>query len=307
MPVAQSARSTRCSMPGVLLPWASPPEEGSPSIRVLQCRGGGLVPAPGTQTPQQPDLGMFLMLAPLRASGAAGGPRPATFSSCREPGMGRGGESSGGTAGPGAGAGSAGGGGHTPYLGVTMVIAVVGWRMWQVVMVKVDGVWGRLLTERNTGRDRRQGVNGEGGRTQVEGTAEGRRDSQSWAGSSMHGAQLQQQLRSGACSEGAASTGGTRRCRLSQTCPFQAAEGQQGLAGVMARAHPAGAARERPLRGCRRSIPVGGQGQAAARGESTAGGEGQPRQEDRGIAGAASPWSPHPTLTPGALLGFGGC
>lgn len=74
----------------------------------------------------------------------------------------------------GAGAGSAGGGGHTPYLGVTVVIAVVGWRMWQVVMVKVDGVWGRLLTERNTGRDRRQGV-----RTQVEGTAKGGRDSQS--------------------------------------------------------------------------------------------------------------------------------
>lgn len=79
MPVAQSARSTRCSVPGVLLPWASPPEEGSPSIRVLQCRGGGLVPAPGTQTPQQPDLGMFLMLAPLRASGAAGGPRACHF------------------------------------------------------------------------------------------------------------------------------------------------------------------------------------------------------------------------------------
>lgn len=75
-----------------------------------------------------------------------------------------------------------------------MVIAVVGWRMWQVVMVKVDGVWGRLLTERNTGRDRRQGVNGEGSRTQVQGTAEGRRDRQSWAGSSVHGAQFQQQL-----------------------------------------------------------------------------------------------------------------
>lgn len=88
---------------------------------------------------------------------------------------------------PGLAAGSAGGGGHAPYLGVTMVIAVVGWRMWQVVMVKVDGVWGRLLTERNTGRDRRQGVNGEG--------AGHRRDRQSWAGSSKHGAQLRQQLR----------------------------------------------------------------------------------------------------------------
>lgn len=59
-----------------------------------------------------------------------------------------------------------------------------------MVMVKVDGVWGRLLTERNTGRDRRQGVNGERGRTLVE----GRQDSQSWAGSSVLGAQLQQRL-----------------------------------------------------------------------------------------------------------------
>lgn len=59
--------------------------------------------------------------------------------------------------------------GHTPYLGVTVVRAVVGWRMWQVVMVKVDGVWGRLLTERNTRRDRRHWVNREGvGTTWVE-------------------------------------------------------------------------------------------------------------------------------------------
>lgn len=46
------------------------------------------------------------------------------------------------------------------YLGITVVSSVVGWRMWQVVMVKVDGVWGRLLAERNTGGDRRQRVNG---------------------------------------------------------------------------------------------------------------------------------------------------
>lgn len=32
--------------------------------------------------------------------------------------------------------------------------------MWQVVMVKVDGVWGRLLAERSTGGDRRRQVNG---------------------------------------------------------------------------------------------------------------------------------------------------
>lgn len=73
-------------------------------------------------------------------------------------------------------------GGHAPYLGVTVVISVVGRRMWQVVMVKVDGVWGRLLTERNTGRDRRRGVNGEGVHdTGGEGGSGTPRDSQSWA------------------------------------------------------------------------------------------------------------------------------
>lgn len=163
------------------------PTQGRLSIHqaAVQTRGAG----PSTQTPQQPGLGIFLVLATLRASGAAPSlPLPRAAGSQ----AGRRRRELGGCSG--AGAGSAGGRGHAPYLGVTMVIAVVGWRMWQVVMVKVDGVWGRLLTERNTGRDRRQGVNGEGGRTQVQGTAEGRRDRQSWAGSSVRGAQLQQQL-----------------------------------------------------------------------------------------------------------------
>lgn len=33
------------------------------------------------------------------------------------------------------------------YLGVTMVTSLLGCKMQQVVMVKVGGVWGRLLTE----------------------------------------------------------------------------------------------------------------------------------------------------------------
>lgn len=109
-----------------------------------------------------------------------------------------------GQGGWGGGASSAGGGGgHAPYLGVTMVISVVGWRMWQVVMVKVDGVWGRLLTERNTGRDRRHWVNREGGHD----TGRGRERGSGHMGerklgcelppppeSCMHGAHLQQHL-----------------------------------------------------------------------------------------------------------------
>lgn len=55
--------------------------------------------------------------------------------------------------------GSGAGCNHMPYLGVTVVISLLGYRMWQVVMVYVDWVWGRLLTEWNTGTDRRHGVN----------------------------------------------------------------------------------------------------------------------------------------------------
>lgn len=181
MPGALAAPCPGCCSPGR----AHPREALHPSGCSAEEGGAG----PSTQTPQQPDLGIFLVLAALRASGAAPSlplPRAAGSQGWRRR------RELGGRSG--AGAGSAGGRGHAPYLGVTMVIAVVGWRMWQVVMVKVDGVWGRLLTERNTGRDRRQGVSGEGGRTQVQGTAEGRRDRQSWAGNSVHGAQLQQQL-----------------------------------------------------------------------------------------------------------------
>lgn len=71
-------------------------------------------------------------------------------------------EQAGGRRGGEAAGSGAGWGGEGTYLGITVVSSVVGWRMWQVVMVKVDGVWGRLLAERNTGGDRRQWVNGRG-------------------------------------------------------------------------------------------------------------------------------------------------
>lgn len=95
--------------------------------------------------------------APLRAAAAAG-PKRAGSWSC---GRGTGGDK--GRVGGSRGQRCRRWGGHAPYLGVTVVISVVGCRMWQVVMVKVDGVWGRLLTERNTGRDRRHRVNGQEG------------------------------------------------------------------------------------------------------------------------------------------------
>lgn len=70
-----------------------------------------------------------------------------------------------------------------------------------MVMVKVDGVWGRLLTERNTGRDRRRWVNGEGGHNTGREQGSGQRGEPKLgcelprpAESCMHGPRLQQHL-----------------------------------------------------------------------------------------------------------------
>lgn len=236
--------------------------------------------APGTQTAQQPDLGIFLVLASLKASGAAGsqarGEEERAGAGCRQRGW------RGPRALPGCHHGDRSGGVENVAGG--------------------DGEGRRGLGEVVNREEHWKGqeTRGQWGREQDTGGGLGGGQ----AGQPKLGWKLQARSTAapGACSEGTASTAGTSRRRLSRTGPLQAGGAQQGLAGVMARAHPTGAAaRERPLRCCRRSIPVGTGGW---QGQSTGGGEGQPRQEDRDIPGAAAP---RPALTPGALLGFGGC